>query len=106
MLTEIQHILLRALLADDPVATLNAELNATTMLTPQERDWLRHLSPDGLVMTSLLVKKLRFERLTHGEPVMDRLFAEEPDAFMRLYQNYTGTVPPTAYFPQEEAELF
>jgi len=106
MLADVQRVLLRAMLADDPVAALGDSIAQEGDLSDDERAALRKISREGLVMTSLLVKKLRFERLAHGEADLEKLFEREPKAFLRLYQNYTGAVPPTAYFPQEEADLF
>jgi len=106
MLKDVQRLLLAALFADDPVTALRKSLADASNLGPGEREWLEGISDDGLLMTGLLVKKLRFERLTRGEENLEKLFEREPKAFMRLYQNYTGAVSPTAYFPQEEAELF
>ena len=106
MLKDIQLLLLRVLLADDPADELRKALATASNLEPRERVWLEEIPSDGLLMTSLLVKKLRFERLTRGDQEMERLFEQEPKAFLRLYQNYTGATPPTAYFPQEEADLF
>lgn len=106
MLKDLQHHLLAALLADDPVVALRDSLDAATDLTTEDRAWLKQIPPDGLILTGLLVKKLRFERLTRGESDLEEMFKNDPKAFMNLYRNYTGAVAPTAYFPQEEAELY
>ena len=105
MLTELEQSVLRALLAADPISQLEIERQRNG-LNASGRAFLDKISADGFLMTSLLVKKLRFERLTRGEPALEEFFSSDPEAFVRLFQNYTGSMPPTAYFPQEESTLF
>ncbi len=105
MLRDVQRVLIAALLADDPEAELRARL-ADARLTDAERRSLEAISPDGLRLSSLIVKKLRFERLVRGDGDLARLFEERPEEFMRLYREYAKAVPPEAYFPQEEGRLF
>ena len=106
MLDAVQRILIRSMLADDAPAALRAELDRATDLSPAEREQLAHVSPDGLRLSALLVRKLRFERLTRGDADLDRLFDTDPAAFMRLFRAYTAGLPPDAYFPDEEARAF
>jgi hypothetical protein len=106
MLRAVQELLLDCLLADDPVRALREALPRATGLADEERAWLAGIDPDGLAITALVVKKLRFERLTlsHGE--MQELFDADPARFMQLYREYTAAVPPTVYFPTQEGDLF
>ncbi len=105
MLRDVQRVLIAVLLADDPGAELRARL-ADAGLADDERRSLAAISPDGLRLSSLIVKKLRFERLVRGDGDLARLFDERPEEFMRLYRDYAKAVPPGAYFPQEEGRLF
>ena len=106
MLRSVQKIVLHALLADDPPAALRRAIEQSPELTPAERDQLARLNPDGLRIGGLLLKKLRFERLTHGDADLDKLFDDDPEAFMRLFRAYDGATAPAAYFPDEEARQF
>ncbi|MBY0525740.1 MAG: hypothetical protein K2R98_20210 [Gemmataceae bacterium] len=106
MLCTVQRLLLDALLSDDPPAALRRQLASADELSDQERAWLERIDPDGLILTSLLVKKLRFERLTRSDVDMNELFERAPEEFMRLFQAYAAAVPPTVYFPGEEANKY
>lgn len=106
MLQAVQQLLIEALLSDDPAAQLRAGLQSADGLSAQERSWLEHIDADGLVLSSLLVKKLRFERLTRADREMGELFEQQPAEFMRLFRAYVSAVPPSVYFPGQEAYLF
>jgi hypothetical protein len=110
VLRDVQRLLLSALLEDDPVAALRSALaapdSAGASLTEQERRWLQALPEDGLRMSGLIVRKLRFERLTGGDHDLRDLFDRDPQAFLPLFRAFTSDVPPEAYFPDEEARLF
>lgn len=106
MLRAVQEILLAALLADDPVRALRGALPAAEGLSAEERAWLEGIDTDGLALTALIVKKLRFERLTLANRDMQDLFATDPARFMQLYRAYTAAVPPVGYFPTQEGDLF
>src|SRR5262245_56736954 len=97
---------MRALLEDDPVAALGRLVEEANGLSAEDRDRLRRLDADGLRLTGLLVRKLRFERLTRADPRLASLFFERPEEFMSLFASYTEEVPPTAYLPASEGELF
>jgi hypothetical protein len=106
VLSGVQRVLVAALLSNDPPAELARQVSAADDLSAQERAWLERLDAGGLILTGLMVKKLRFDRLTRGHAEMGELFRERPHEFLRLFAAYTAAVPPTAYFPGEEAELF
>lgn len=106
MLRAVQQILMAALLDDDPAAALRLRLQSPADLTAEEHTWLAGLDPDGLAMTGLIVKKLRFERLTRADRATAELFEAEPERFVELFHRYTAAVPPAAYFPGHEAALY
>jgi len=106
MLRAVQELLLECLLADDPVRALADALPGAADLSAEERAWLAGLDRDGLAVTALIVKKLRFERLTLASREMQDLFDADPARFMQRYREYTAAVPPTGYFPTQEGELF
>jgi hypothetical protein len=110
VLRDVQRLLVSALLQDDPVAALRSALAAPdgggAALTEQERRWLQALPEDGLRMSGLIVRKLRFERLTGGDHDLRDLFDRDPQAFLPLFRQFTAEVPPEAYFPDDEARRF
>ncbi len=102
MLAALQQVLVDCCVADDPVATLGRLRQEHPELSP----WLEHVDPDGLLLTSLLVKKLRFERILRGDPNLAARFQKDPQAFTLAFRNYLNAVPPTSVFPAEEARAF
>lgn len=106
MLNRVQQILLDSLLSDDPPATLRQLTDQAADLAEQERTYLRQIDADGFTLSSLLVKKLRFERLTLAHRELAELFDQQPEQFVRLFTAYTSEIPPTAYFPSEEASRY
>ena len=105
MLSEIQHILAKALFADDPFAALQAALERSE-LSEADRASLAGISPDGLRMAGLLVKKLRFQRITGGDPRLRQLFDEDPERFVRLYRAYAEASASNTVFPDQESRQF
>ena len=79
---------------------------AAVGLSEQERRWLAALPEDGLRMSGLIVRKLRFERLTGGDHDLRDLFDRDPQAFLPLFRQFTSQVPPESYFPDEEVRRF
>lgn len=106
MLRRVQELLTTALLSDDPPAVLGRQLAQATDLTDEERAFLEQAGSEGLALAGLLVKKLRFEQLTLADPELAELFEQQPARFMELFRDYTSSVPPTTFFPGQEAELF
>jgi len=64
------------------------------------------VDPDGLELTRLIVKKLRFELIVRGDAKMDAWFDLEPASFTDAFRAYDREVPPRSWFPREEAEKF
>lgn len=106
MLSGVQRVLMAALLHNDSVAELRRLTAAAADLSNEERDWLEQFDADGLRMTAMMVQKVRFERLTRGDPEAAAWFERDPDGFMEVYQSYVGEVGSSACFPEQEAELF
>jgi hypothetical protein len=100
-----ESLLAAALLADDPVAAL-ARAAADPALPPALRDALRAADPDGVRISALFVARLRFERLLQGDAEAAGWFDADPEAFAAAFRRYHTAVPPTAFFPQDEAALF
>ena len=102
MLAVLQKLLVDCCIADDPVGTFNRLRSEHPQLEP----WLQHVDPEGLKLTSLLVKKLRFERILRGDPNLGARFQQDPQAFTVAFRSYLNQVPPTCIFPAEEARSF
>ena len=102
-----EALLARALLAEDPVAALEATVHDAA-LPGDVRDAFRAAlaHPEGLRMTALLVAKLRFERLLRGSPEAEAWFDRAPEAFTTAFRRYHVEVPPAAFFPREEGMAF
>jgi hypothetical protein len=62
--------------------------------------------PDGLELTRLIVKKLRFELIIRGDSKLEEWFDRDPAAFTSAFKAYEQVVPPRSWFPSEEAEAF
>ena len=61
---------------------------------------------DGFLITSLLVARLRFERLMQGSRRASEWFESDPAAFAAAFRRYHSEVDPIAGMPATEAELF
>ena len=64
------------------------------------------VDPDGLELTRLIVKKLRFELIVRGDSAMEDWFDRDPAAFTEAFRTYDREVPPRSWFPREEAVKF
>ncbi len=103
MLKDLQRVLARALTSDAPLETLRREAAA---LAAGDRAFVDRLDPDGFLLTSLLVRKLRFERLCRADPSIEAWFERDPGGFVELFRRYNAEVPPRESFPLREAEAF
>ena len=70
------------------------------------RSVLETIDPDGLRLTALLIRKLRFERIVRGDPDLAAWFEDDPPGFTRVFRDYLASQPPDRVFPEEEAERF
>lgn len=103
MLIELQRVLQAALASESPLETLR---EAALGLPAGARALVERIDPDGFVVSSLLVRKLRFERICRGDAAMERWFEREPGRFAEIFRVYNREVPPREFFPQPEAEAF
>ena len=103
MLRDLQRVLLRALASNEPMETLRKEAEG---LRAEDRAVVDGLNPEGFLLTSLLVRKLRFERICRGDTKAEEWFVREPERFTDAFRAYTADVPPTEFFPRLEALAF
>ena len=107
MLSRFQRILVEALHDEHPEERLRALVEAAgDSLDPAERAALLAADADGLRMTSLLVRKLRLERILAGDAELRAECEREPRAVTEAFVRYARAVAPTAAFPEEEAAAF
>ena len=64
------------------------------------------VDPDGLHLTRLVVKKLRFKLIVRGDSAAEAWFDRDPAAFTEAFRRYDREVPPREWFPSQEAEMF
>jgi len=100
MLKDLQRVLARALTSNTPLETLKRE---AASLTPEERALLDRMGEDRFLLTSLLVRKLRFERISRGDTRAEQWFARDPEGFTEAFRAYNAAIPPTEFFPIREA---
>ena len=100
-----EELLVRIMTSADPVATLR-QAAGDDSLPPALARALLAADPDGVRLSALLCARLRFERLLRGFPVAERWFDEDPEDFTATFARYHSAVPPTAFFPAQEALLF
>ena len=103
MLTDLQGAILRALASDAPNETLRREAES---LAPEDRAFIDGMDAEGFLLSSLLVRKLRFERICRGDTPMEEWFEREPARFTEVFRAYNREVPPTEFFPRQEALAF
>lgn len=103
MLRELARVLQAALASDTPLESLR---DLGRGLPAEARALLEKVDPDGFVVTSLLVRKLRFERICRGDSAMEDWFVREPARFAEVFREYNRDVAPREFFPQEEARAF
>lgn len=92
-------------------AALAHEHQLATLLRTEgpDRNTLRDLditNPHGLELAALLIARLRFERLQHGDDDARAHFDRDPAGFTARFRRYHHAVAPTAAFPQDEAALY
>ena len=75
-------------------------------LSQAARDRLAAIDKDGFRISALLVARLRFERLLHGHPDVPGWLDRDAADFTETFRRYHATVPPTAFFPPDEARTF
>jgi hypothetical protein len=103
MLIELQRLLARALSSDAPMDVLR---DGAASLPSEARELLARADGEGVALTGLLVRKLRFERLCAGDRAAAEWFERDPASFVEAFRRYSKEVPAGAYFPEEEAAAF
>lgn len=103
MLNDLQKAMARALTSDQPVKALRAEAAG---LGPEDRALLESLDPDRFLLTGLIVRKLRFERICRGDSKAEEWFERDPAGFTETFRAYNREVPSTEFFPRPEAVAF
>jgi hypothetical protein len=100
-----EELLARALTALDPRSALTAAAG-DPRLSQAARARFAAIDVDGFAVSALLVARLRFERLLHGHPAVNGWLARDAVDFTEAFRRYHAAVPPTAFFPPDEAQLF
>ena len=103
-LVALEEGLAVALRATDPERAL-AELALRPELGGL-RERVASISGDGFRLSALLVARLRFERLVQGSDEASAWFDRDPAGFAAAFRRYHASVPASALFPADEAELF
>ena len=103
MLKDLQTLLIRALNDKDPVGYIRRELSK---LSESDRKLLESADDEGILLSGLIVRKLRFERLCRGDQRLESWFDSEPEQFTAAFRAYNQAVSPTEYFPRDEAIAF
>lgn len=103
MLRDLQLALARALTSNEPVETLKRE---AARLSGPDRALIQSVDPEQFLLSSLLVRKLRFERICRGDPRCEAWFGSDPEGFTKAFQAYNAEIPPAEFFPQPEALAF
>jgi len=100
-----ERLLARAMTSPDPIAALRAA-SRDRALPAAVRRRLAAADEDGVRLSALLVARLRFERLMRGSREAEDWYESDAAAFTEAFRRYHSEVPPTAFFPRGEAELF
>ncbi len=102
---DFERIVAAAMTAPDPVGALRRAARARG-LDADLRARLLGADADGLRMSALLVARLRFERLLRGSAEAEAFYETDPAGFTATFRRYHQSVPPSAFFPREEAALW
>ncbi len=102
---QYEELLQRVLRSPDPVLALRTEREKFPTNHPLATV-LANIDADGLRVTSLLVARLRFERLIQGSDLASRWFDEDAEVFTQTFRKYHAETPMRAFFPREEAADF
>lgn len=100
-----EELLAAALTAVDPCGALDIAAR-DPRLSQAARDRLAMIDIDGFRISALLVARLRFERLLHGYPAVPDWLDRDAFGFTETFRRYHAAVPPTAFFPPDEARTF
>ena len=98
------RVLLGALRAADPPRAVEEALAQAA--DPELSAAFASLDPLGLRLTSLIVKRLRFERILQGSGRFRAEFASDPATFTERFRAYDAAGPSATPWPGEEAAAF
>lgn len=101
----VEQLVATALTARDPSAALAAAARDGRLSTEAKRR-LAAIDEDGFRIAALLVARLRFERLLHGHPAVERWLEHDAEGLADAFRRYHAAIAPTAFFPLDEARLF
>lgn len=101
----LEQLVAAALVARDPLEAL-ARAARDPRLSSEAARQLAAIDADGFRITALLIARLRFERLLHGHAEAAAWYEADPVGFTAAFRRYHAEVPPTAFFPPEEARAF
>jgi hypothetical protein len=100
-----EELFSRAFSSRDPLAVLRAARDDSS--TPAAlREALSSLDEHGVRISSLIVTRLRFERLLNGSRAAGEWFERDPADFTAAFKRYQDQVPPETAFAQDEARAF
>jgi len=104
-LAAYERLFARAFSSRKPLAVLRAARDDES--TPAGlRLALAKLDERGVRVSSLIVTRLRFERLLNGSRSAGEWFERDPAGFTAAFKRYQDAVEPTASFAQDEARAF
>ena len=103
MLKDLQSMLVRALNDADPVGYVRKHAES---LPESDRKLLECVDDDGILLSGLVVRKLRFERICRGNQRLEKWFDRDPKRFTEAFRAYNQAVAATEYFPRDEANAF
>ncbi len=102
MLDELQAVLVSCCTAPDSAAALAEARGSHPELAP----WLETVDVEGLRLTGLLIRKLRFERIVRGDSSLAARFEAAPADFTAMFRKYLVAESPSCVFPEDEAARF
>lgn len=100
-----EELMARAFRSRQPLRVLR-EACSSPATPPGLRQALANIDEDGVRITSLIVTRLRFERLINGSVSAGEWFIDDSASFVAAFKRYQDAVPPTASFPPQEAHDF
>ncbi len=78
----------------------------SSKLGPGAQEATRYVEADGYRLTSLIVRKLRFERLCRGDAEFLSSLEREPETLLASFDAYAKEIPQNSLFPGDEAQAY
>lgn len=101
----LESLLADALRAEDPVAAFQ-RVGEDEGLTDELRVALGSADPEGVRIASLLVARLRFERVMQGSREAGNWFERDPRAFTAAFRSYHRDTAPRSLLARDEGDAF